>query len=220
VRIFGAVLLMGSATIANAKPATLTDDEFREATTKLAAGKHRQVVSWGALRLTGTDATSRFAALASTTGTNNNGQVLCGERACRGVYILEEGPGRFWLVSYTDQRWGHTGAFHADDGDATPATWTVLSDTAIEHHQSHNKGTTVVRFAIRDHAVVVLELHDSIRAGDIHEVHAKNGRCTRKCPTLEAEAASGPLEWYMHPIVVGPAANIADLEDPPSPPDE
>lgn len=223
-----ALALLAAASVASADPSAkveLSDDEFRAEVTGFAASTHRRVVAWGTLPLTGTRARERFATLAALDGKelDPDGPVLCGRAACRGAYVIEEAPGKIWLVSYTDQRWGSTLAFHGSDtwppSDARPA-WERLSDLAIEHHQSHDQGVQVVRFALRDHDVVVLEMHDSIRDGDADEVYGADGHCLRRCPTLIERAKRDTLGWYMQPVVVGPVARIADLHEPPPPPDQ
>ncbi len=201
-------------------PHALTDDEFREAATRYAASTKRQVVAWGTLHLDGTTATQRFATLAATGGgrVDPHGPIVCvAEETCVGAYLIEEALGRLWLVSYTDQRWGFTLAFHGPDVFPPPPTmpdWQTLADVAIEHHQSHNKGISMLTFALRDHALVVLEFHDSVRAGDVDEVYAEDAMCHGACPTLAAAGKKGTLSWYIQPIVVGPVARIADLREP------
>ena len=144
-----------------------------------------------------------------------NGPIVCGDVACRGAYVIEE-AGQLWLVSYTDERWGFTRPFHATD----VPRWEAIYDDAIEHRQQHNKGTQVVEFALRDRAVVALELHDTVRAGDVDHVFVEDGKCKPRCRALVQLAKDTTLGWYMQPVVVGPVPRLADLREPPPPPDQ
>jgi hypothetical protein len=220
-------LLVAATASAHAQPSAkveLSDDEFRDAVTAFASATHRRVVAWGTAPLAGTKAPQRFASLAALGGTaaNDDSPVFCGGRACRGAYVIEEAPGKIWLVSYTDERWGATLAFKAPDTwpppDGTPR-WATLRDVAIEHRQAHDVGKQVVRFALRDGDVVVLEMHDVIPQGEVDEVYAAGGKCKRGCPTLVERAGRDTLGWYMQPVVVGPVARISELREPAPPAD-
>jgi hypothetical protein len=224
------LMLVIASAVAAADPAPstkldMTDAEFRAAVTAFANTTHRRVVAWGTAPLAGTKAPQRFATLAALGGkaATDTDPIVCGNDACRGAYVIEEAPGKIWLVSYTDQRWGFTQAFHGPDSwppaEATPR-WEADRDIAIEHHQNHNLGTQVVRFALRDDDVVVLEMHDEIRAGDVDEVNAPDGKCKHRCPSLVERARRDTLGWYMQPVVVGPVARVADLREPAAPPDQ
>lgn len=193
------------------------DDAFRAAATDYAARTHRVVAAWGTLHLAGDHTAQRFATLTATGGkpAREDGPIVCGSDACRGAYLIEEDARHVYLISFTDQRWGSTRAFDVDydERPAPPPDWQDLTDVAIEHHQDHNKGTQRIRIALRAHRVVVLEMHDEVRAGEIDDVFARDVRCQRRCPELAAYAKQTTLDWYMQPVVVA-AARIADLTEP------
>src|SRR5215470_14753639 len=110
--------------LAAAGPKSDPDVTFRAEAKQFATATKRQLVGWGTVRLDGTSRRYRFAALVAT-GKHDlleGFESLCGDAAhsvaCRGAYLVEQAPGKLWVIGFSDNRWGPTTPFHAQDLDA------------------------------------------------------------------------------------------------------
>ncbi len=158
------------------------------------------------------------------------GAYHCGDRSCRGEYVIEQAPDKIWLVAFEEDRlnathplWRMTG-WHRDDdgfeGDVVDVSqdWTALPDRALRFKAMHNHGQLDVMIGLRGGTLVVLALGD-VNREDTSAVYApRGGTCTHACPTLESferptlqrsktrSSAQAVVDMFMAPMVSGPAS--------------
>ena len=165
--------------------APVSDDETFVAVAEGVADKTaRRLDARGAARLAEDERPVRYAVLEPE-------ETVDG----RGAYVIEESPGKLWLVSYYAD--GRTMPGLVDDG------------RAIEHAQGHHRGGETIRFAFRGGAPVVL-YHEYVEDASEGEPriteYAKDGVCATPCPPLRGFAAEdADLQ------VIGPAATVDAL---------
>lgn len=174
-----------SAPDAAAPPASGSDDaSFQALADGVAKMSERKVTAAASAKLAEDDRAVRYAILEPDD--INNG---------RGAYLLEESPGKLWLVSYY-----YDGRTMAGIDEA---------DRAVDHAQGHHHGGETVRFAFRGGAPVVLyhEYVDDAEEGEPEvKEYAKDGVCAQPCPALRGYATND-IDFQ----VVGPAATAAEL---------
>lgn len=222
-----AVVLVAFAAIAHADP----DADFQTHVRDHAAHTNRELVAWGTLQLDGTSRPYRFAMLEEAGGVQepNLGAYHCGDRSCRGEYVIEQAPDKIWLVTFDEDRssdthplWRVTGWHRDDDGwdsDVVNASdaWTVLPDRALRFKAMHNHGQLDVFLGLRGGRLVVLELSD-VNREDTNAVYARRGgACTRACSALASferprlrrsrtwTDVQAVVDMFMAPMVSGPA---------------
>jgi len=147
------------------------------------------VVAWGQAMLSDDGVPCQFAVLEPD------------DRVGRGAYLIEDGTGRAWLISFeVDGRtvlWALTSGQSLDGDDA----WQLRRDEAVEHAQGHHRGGERLVFALRGGRPVVLE-HGYVEDADVIEQQrvTADGVCVEMCPSLDGfETADLQLE------VEGPA---------------
>ena len=233
-------MLVASASIAHADP----DLDFQAHVRDHATQTHREVVAWGTLQLDGTPRPYRFAMLDEAGGVQqpNLGAYDCGDRWCRGEFVIEQAPDKIWLVTFEEDRlndthplWRVTGWHHDDDGwdgDVVEPSqdWSVLPDHALRFKAMHNHGQLDVLLGLRGGKLVVLQLGD-VNRDDTHADYAHHGgACTHACPTVASferptlqrsktrSNAQAVVDMFMAPMVSGPAP-WDRLSEPASPPE-
>ena len=202
-----------------AAPRADGDAAFRAEAQAYAATTRRQVVAWGTVRLDGTPRRYPIATLEASGGTSVDGSLgleqACGNNACRGAYLVEQAPGRLWVIGYSDGRWGPIKPFHGDDAGATqPPAFQAFDDTSIVHRQMHNHGTEILEIGFSQGRPSILSIHDSNRAGDDDRF------CTHRdrCPALAT--FDYQLLDYVQFTVDGPFATVQAIREhrPPAEP--
>lgn len=194
------------------------DAAFRTEAQAYAATTQRRVVAWGTVRLDGTQRRYRIATLEATAGTSVDGSLgleqVCGNDACRGAYLVEQAPGRLWVIGYSDGRWGPITPFHADAAAAAgPPAFQAYDDRSIIHRQMHNHGTEALEIGFSQGRPAMLSIHDSNRAGDDDRF------CTHRdrCPALAT--FDYRLVDYVQLTVDGPFATVQAIREHRPPPE-
>src|SRR5262245_26167732 len=119
------VVLLAASGLVAADPKSDPDVTFRAEAKQFATTSKRQIIGWGTVRLDGTSRRYRFAAMIASGKRDiiaGGFESVCGDAthsvACRGAYLVEQAPGKLWVIGFSDNRWGPTTPFHAQDVDA------------------------------------------------------------------------------------------------------
>jgi hypothetical protein len=157
--------------VAEAPPSE--DEAFQRFAAEVARRSQRTVIG------SGTVGTHRYAAMEPTD--INDG---------RGAYLLEEAPGRYWLVSVY---W---------DGKTQP--WTGGGAT-IDHQQAHRAGYETVSFTLAGGRLGVVAREVLSDARDLETPERQEYDCPASCPDLDGFEADADFK------VSGPGATADEL---------
>jgi len=162
---------------------------------------------WGTARLDG-KAARRFAALDVALGADDRPLP---DAAHDAAYLLEQAPGRYWMVTYW---WFMAGPEIELEETSSPSAppWVVLDDTVLHHAHLHNHGKQRVSIGFRGGRLVYIHAEDyNSRREPESEVddHRDDATCAKRCPLLSKLAIGTPM------MVQGPAARLEDLPEPP-----
>jgi hypothetical protein len=212
------VILLAAGGVASAEPKSDPDVAFRAEAKQLATASKRQLVGWGTARLDGTNRRYRFATLLAT-GKQEIAQgfeSVCGTAdhhvACRGAYLIEQAPGKLWVIGFSDNRWGPTTPFHAQDVESSAEpTFETADEDQLVHRQMHNHGTEILGIGFRSGKLAMIEIHDSNRQGDDDRV------CKSKTSCPDLAKFTYELVDYVHISVAGPFKTAADIREPAAP---
>jgi hypothetical protein len=189
--------LLAACTDAPAR-ASLRVTSFQRAADRVAARTGTHVAAWGEAMLADDGLPRRFAVLEPDEGSG------------RGGYLIEDRPGRAWLVTVEVD--GRTLLWGLDGEDS----WQLRDDGAVDHEQGHRHGAERIVFALRGRRLVVLE-HDYLDDVDRDVVERRrfaiDGTCEEPCPPLDGFATE---DLWLEVEGPGPARGLG--VPPPSDP--
>jgi hypothetical protein len=157
------------------------DHAFCTAALKLAGDHAANVVQWGTARLDGTPQRYRYA-------------IMVPEQLGRAAYLIEQTSERAWIVWFNaDGRTQPGGSYNYNprpgwDADKNP--------TEISHLQGYHHAAEWVAIAVRKNDLVVLDYHSvdhDYTQGNIEEVFAHKGKCSKPCPLLAGYSRTSQL---------------------------